>query len=376
MKPHATRSCRRLAVAAALAIAAPASLCRAADDPDELVRRSREHLEAGRLQDATEDLEHAAEARPEDAGLRLALARVLFLRNDLRGARRAVDEALELDPGSGPAHELSGDLYDREGLLNKAVGEWETAAAAGGSHALAAKIDRARREMAAEEGMGRESGRHFIVLYERDVPQALVRGFFGFLDRAFDVLHDRLGEYPRGDITVILYSRDAFRDITRMPDWAGGAYDGKIRIPVGGLSDVEEAAGLPGILVHEMTHAFLHQMAPQGLPLWFNEGIATAFQGWDVAAARAWFAAHGDQAELLTTLDDVDRTLRGRGGSVTAGYAAARLAVADLEELRGFGAVRRIVAAVGEGRPFAEAFRDETRLEVGEFEERWAKGLR
>jgi hypothetical protein len=363
-------------VAAALLAIAAARPLGAVGDPDELVRRSHEHLQAGKLQEASAELEQAAQARPEDAGLRLMLARVLFLRNDLRGARRAVDEALELAPEDGPARELSGDLYDREGLLNQAVGDWEAAAAAGGSHALAAKIDRARREMAAEEGMARESGRHFVILHDREVPQALAQGFFGVLDRAFDVLHDRLGEYPRDDITVILYSRDAFRDITQLPDWAGGAYDGKIRIPVGGLTDVEEAAGLPGILVHEMTHAFLHRMAPQGLPLWFNEGIATAFQGWEAPAARAWLAAHPGEAELLTTLDDVDRTLRDRGGSVTAGYAAARLAVAEIEDLRGFAAVRRIVAGVGEGRPFAEVFREEMRLEVGEFEERWAKGLR
>jgi hypothetical protein len=159
-----------------------------------------------------------------------------------------------------------------------------------------------------------------------------------------------------------------------MPDWAAGAYDGKIRIPVGGLKTVQEAAGLLNVIVHEMTHAFLHRMAPLGLPLWFNEGIATAFQGWDAVKIRAWFAER--PPEGIATLGDVDRGLRGRGGSVEAAYAAARLAVADIEELRGFGAIRRIIAGVGEGRPFAEVFSDEMRLEPAEFEARWAKELR
>jgi tetratricopeptide (TPR) repeat protein len=331
------------------------------------------HLREGRLPASRECLEKAVDLQPAVAEYRLQLAAVLFRENNLREARREIDEALELDPASGPAHELSGDLYDREGLLNRAVGEWEQAAAAGGSHALATKIARGRREMDAEEGMRRESSRYFVILFDPEVPQSLVKDLFGMLDQAFNLLHDRLGEYPREEITVILYSRVAYRDITQMPDWAGGSNDGKIRIPVGGLKTIQEAAGLLGILVHEMAHAFLHRMAPQGLPLWFNEGIATTFQGWDPVKIRAWFTQH--PPEGLTTLSDVDRRLRGRGASVEAAYAAARLAGAEMEELRGFGAVRRIIGGVGQGRPFAEVFLEEMRLEVPEFEERWQKVL-
>ena len=38
------------------------------------------------------------------------------------------------------------------------------------------------------------------------------------LDEAFNVLHDKLGEYPREEIPVVLYSQMAFRDVTRAPD--------------------------------------------------------------------------------------------------------------------------------------------------------------
>ena len=35
-------------------------------------------------------------------------------------------------------------------------------------------------------------------------------------------------------ITVVLYSREQFRDITRSPQWAAGMFDGEIRVPVHG----------------------------------------------------------------------------------------------------------------------------------------------
>ncbi len=332
------------------------------------------HMHAGRLRQARESLEEAVAARPESAEYHLLLAQLLFREGEMRAARREIDEALDLAPDGPAARELSGDLYDREGQLNQAVAEWEAAAKAGGTPVLREKIARGRREMAAEEGMGREVSRFFIILYERDVPQSLVQGFLPLLDTAFNTLHDRLGEYPRDEIKVILYSRVAFKDITQAPDWSGGAYDGKIRIPVGGIKTVQESAGLLSILVHEMTHAFLYRMAPRGLPLWFNEGLATTFQGWNLEKIHTWFAAHPPDG--IATLDDVDRTLRGRGGDVNAGYAAARLAINDLEEVRGFGAVRRIIGGVGEGRPFGEVFQDEVRMDLAEFQERWQKGMR
>ncbi|MHB8834979.1 MAG: tetratricopeptide repeat protein [Candidatus Methylomirabilia bacterium] len=331
-------------------------------------------LQAGQLQQGREFLEKAVTAQPDSAEYHRLLAGVIFRGADTRAARREIDRALELAPDDAAARELSGDIYDREGQLNLAVGEWETAAKAGGSHALAGKIARGRREMAAEEGMERESSRYFIILYEREVPRELVQGFFKVLDEAFDALHDKLGEYPRDEITVILYAKSAFKNITQAPDWSGGLYDGKIRIPVGGLTTIEEAVGLQSVLVHEMTHAFIFRMAPTGLPLWFNEGLATTIQGWDPGKIHAYFSEH--PPDRLSSLADVDRTLGGRGGDVTAGYAAARLAIAEIEEMRGFAAVRRIIAGVGAGGAFAEVFRDEARVEISEFEDRWRGSLR
>jgi tetratricopeptide (TPR) repeat protein len=163
-------------------------------------------------------LENPVTTQPESAEYHLLLAEVIFKGADTRAARRELDRALELAPADAAARELSGDIYDREGQLNLAVGEWETAARPGGSHALAEKIARGRREMAAEEGMERESSRYFIILYERGVPREVVQGFFKVLDQAFDSLHDRLGEYPRDEITVILYARSAFKGI-QAADW-------------------------------------------------------------------------------------------------------------------------------------------------------------
>ena len=292
----------------------------------------------------------------------------------MRAARREIDRALELASENKVARELSGDIYAREGLLNLAVGEWETAAETGGFYALEEKIARGRREMAAEAGMERESSRYFNDPLREGGAAGTCPGFFQVSGPGFRQMHDRLGEYPKDGITVILYAKSAFKSVTLAPEWAGGLYDGKIRMPVGGLKTVEEAVGLLELLLHEMTHAFLHRMTPAGLPLWFNEGLATAAQGYEPEQLRAYFSKHPPAG--LSSLADVERALRGRGGDVTAAYLAACLAIFDLEEMRGLGAIRRIIAGVGAGGAFAEVFRDEARVEVAEFEDRWRRGLR
>lgn len=80
-----------------------------------------------------------------------------------------------------------------------------------------------------------------------------------------------LGAYPNDVLTVVLYSKEQFRDVTQSPAWAGGAFDGRIRVPVAGRVDEKD---LRRVLTHEFTHAVVHSLAPRGVPQWLNEGLA------------------------------------------------------------------------------------------------------
>lgn len=339
-----------------------------------LATQGQKDLTAGNFADARGRLERAIELAPAEAPYHLLLGVLCFRRGDLYEARLSVDRALELAPDLAEAHEVSGDLLYQEGSLERARAEWETAASAAGprGHSLRAKIDRAAREAEAEGGFGRDVSRHFTIQYDGPVPAEVARTALRLLEAAYDRLWSDFDRAPQHDIPVILYTRGLFDEITRSPGWVTGSYDGKIRVPVGGLRSREDAERLGPILSHELTHAFIRANVPARLPLWFEEGLAGHFQGLTPDAARATLLAAGG---AFPSLEEVSSALRG-GPRVGAAYAAAALAVAEMLRMDGFWLPKRTLEQMAAGKPFPEAFQIAAGIGLAEFEERWLQAQR
>jgi hypothetical protein len=301
------------------------------------------------------------------------LALVLFRQGDYYYARWAAKRALDLDRGHPQAHEVLGDVLYQDGNLDLAIPEWEAALERTPSRqAIQGKIDRARREMAVEEGFNRQVSRHFVLSSDGPIPREVTEAVLRSLEDAHYTLRRDLGVQPPGDITVVLYAGLVYHEVTGTPFWAGGSFDGKVRVPVGGIATEEEAGRLKPVLFHEMTHAFLRSMVPRGLPLWFEEGLAEHFEGAAPESARGWLAGHA--SARFATLAQVEAGLRG-AGDVGAAYTAAYLAVATVVDEAGFAAVRRLLEAMSTGVPFERALETEARLTIPELQERWRKAM-
>ena len=73
-----------------------------------------------------------------------------------------------------------------------------------------------------------------------DEEPGLAREVLGTLEDHYDVVRDTLNYTPPEPIGVILYTNQQFSDITRAPAWVGALNDGRIRIPVQGLTSVSD----------------------------------------------------------------------------------------------------------------------------------------
>ena len=113
------------------------------------------------------------------------------------------------------------------------------------------QLDAWRKEANLHSGFHRKLGNHFTVLFEGPAEADLADRAVAILEGAYRRIGTALSTYPTGRITVVLYTREQFRDITQSPDWAGGAFDGRIRVPVqGALANPRRIRARAGARVH------------------------------------------------------------------------------------------------------------------------------
>src|SRR5262249_48188098 len=101
---------------------------------------------------------------------------------------------------------------------------------------------------------------------------------------------------PSEKISAIFYTRDTFKDITNAPGWAGALNDGKLRVPIGGLSSVSDE--LAKTITHELTHSFVYFKARGKCPTWLNEGLAQMMEGKSAARYHSSFAKLAGEGKM------------------------------------------------------------------------------
>jgi hypothetical protein len=204
---------------------------------------------------------------------------------------------------------------------------------------------------------------HFTVLFEGPAEQRLAGAAIEALEAAYWRIGTTLLAYPASIITVVLYTDEQFRDITRSPTWAGGVYDGKIRVPMrDALNDPHQ---LEKVLAHEFTHALVKSLAHRGAPVWLDEGLAVVFESGDLT----WAERVVRQAPAVIPLTQLQNGfLSLPAEQVPLAYAESALAVQMLIERDGALSIALLLRDLAEGQDFAAAFEKRFHLSYGEFQ--------
>jgi hypothetical protein len=330
-----------------------------------LERAGWEALAAGRAHEAANAFREAIAGDPKNAELYLGAGAAALIERRDPDARAALEYALALDPKLSRARALLGQVLYRGGDLPGAIRLYETLITeVPGDKQAAATLDRWHREAALNDRLQQTVGSHFTVSFEGPEEAALADRALDALERAFWRVGGTIGTYPYAPIPVVLYSNEQFRDITRSPSWAAGAYDGTIRVPMrGALNDPEE---LDRVLAHEFTHALVREIAPHGVPTWLNEGLATAFESGDLE----WAAEPVPLDALASSFS------RFSGSQAQLAYAASALAVRQLIDEAGGPAVVNLLRDLGDGVGFEAAFTHRMQRTFGDFQAAFATGRR
>jgi tetratricopeptide (TPR) repeat protein len=222
---------------------------------------------------------------PDHPALLLGAGVAAHLLGRSQEATAPLRRALDLDPRLTPASILLGQIVYSDGRVADAIKIYEKALAHAPDHPqLTAKLKAWRADAAASTGFTERRFDRFRVMFQGHSDHALAARATEILDAAFWRIGRTLGTYPSEPVVVMLYTEQQFRDVTQAPTWAGGIYDGRIRVPAAGA--VQSPQLFERVLVHELAHAMIARIAPRGVPVWLHEGLAQYLEGDDVAAAR------------------------------------------------------------------------------------------
>jgi tetratricopeptide (TPR) repeat protein len=317
------------------------------------------------------DLDHAlADERtsliyaPQNPVLLMNVANLHLLRSEFKEGLVYVEQARRAAPDDPDVSNLAGWCYYKMNKIDKAVAEWQRSLALRDDPQVKAALDKATRDKVEEEKYKENESAHFALLYNGEAEPALAREVLRTLESHFSRIESELNFTPKDSIGVVLYTRQAFADITRAPGWVGALNDGRIRVPVQGLSGVNSE--LSRVLKHELTHSFIQQKTHGLAPTWLNEGLAQWMEGKrsdEYAAALVQIYADGHAAPL-SRLEGSWMTFP--TNTAVYAYAWGLANVEYIVQADGMQDVERILDRIGAGSPTEQALREVLHTNYGD----------
>ena len=196
-----------------------------------------------------------------------------FKQGQYADAASLLDQALGIAPQNADLYYLLGRAYYADGRMAEALDALTKSRELGGDTDVANLLEKVRREWLLEQEMGQEVRGHFQLSFiDGEQASDLAPAILETLEDAYTELGSALNYYPDVRVPVLLYTRRDFSSVTSSPDWAGAVYDGKIRLPLGGMQQMTDP--LAALLYHEYSHVLVRFLTNRQTPVWLNEGLA------------------------------------------------------------------------------------------------------
>jgi len=333
-------------------------------DPAALVQEGAKALDERRFGDALEAFTAATAIVPRDPSLCFGAGMAAFMLGRNADAQELFEKALTLNPRYRAASEWLGELHYRAGRLKEAVEVYETALKyAPGATEMEARLGEWKKETSLQSRFYEARGAHFSVRFEGPGDELLARRAVDRLEEQYWRIGQALTAYPPNPITVVLYTQQQFRDITRLPSWTAAAYDGRIHVPMRGA--LEQTEELDRVLGHEFVHAVVFMLGGRNVPMWLNEGLAAHLERGGAEEAERVLAA----TRARPALEQLHRSFTGLSGEdAQVAYALSAKAVRRMMELRSPAAVVTLLQDLARGAAFATAFHQHIGMRYEDFQ--------
>ena len=283
------------------------------------------------------------------------------------------ERAVRAAPDSPDALTVLGYVQFADDHTADAIRSWKHSLELRPDSTVQKYLAKAQRDATAEADYTQHESNHFILKYEgKQTSDALRSQLIATLESEYDDLVRQLGIAPRNSILVVLYTEQSFFDVTQAPSWSGAVFDGKLRIPINGVTSVTPE--LARVLKHELTHSFISQLANGRCPQWLNEGIAQAMEPKQLSHGKLLADLFRTQREIpLNALEG--SFMNFSSVQATVAYEESLAAVQYISDTYGMSDLQRVLERLGQGSSTEAALRATIHSDYGQLEAETGKYL-
>ena len=328
----------------------------------------------GNIAQAKQHFDNALRFQPDNSTILIYYAAVLVRSGNASQAVSYAQRAVRAAPESPDAQTMLGYALFASDHTKEAITVWKHSLELRPDPAVQQFLTRAQREQNVESEFSQGESQHFTLHYEgKQTSEGLRSQILAALESDYDDLVRDLGTPPHDNILVTLYTEQAFFDVTHAPSWSGAMNDGKLRIPISGLTSM--TSELAHVLKHELAHSFITQLSASRCPPWLHEGIAQYLEpkslGGDGHQLALLFQAQKDIP--LNALEG--SFLQFSGGQAYLAYAESLAAVSFIVDSYGISDVQRILQRISQGTSTEAALRATIHSDYGQLESDLARYL-
>ncbi len=335
----------------------------------------KHEYERGDSESARQYFDHALSYAPQNDTILTNYAVVLIQLGRAADAVPFAERATRAAADSADAWGVLGFALYSLDRLPQAIAAWKKSLALRPNASVQAHLERAQREVAAEAEFTETDTGHFTIRYEGSTTApALRQQVQASLENSYDDLVRDLGILPKQNIAVLLYTNKAFFDVTEAPSWISALNDGKLRIPVQGLTGVTPELGR--VLKHELAHSFINQVARGRCPQWLNEGLAQVVEPKQLGSSRGRQLAELFRTGRQIPLSSLEKSFMGFSTIEALLAYDESLAAADyIRDMYGISELRRVLERIGEGASAESALRATVHSGYADLEEQVGRHL-
>jgi tetratricopeptide (TPR) repeat protein len=321
----------------------------------------------GNIAQARQYFENALRYQADNSTILIYYAAVLVRTGNASQAVTYAQRAVRSAPESPDAHTMLGYAQFASDHTKEAIVSWKRSLELRPDSAVQRFLSKAEREQNAESEFSQGESVHFTLHYEgHQTSETLRAQILQALESDYDDLVRDLGNPPRDNILVTLYTEQAFFDVTHAPTWSGAMNDGKLRIPISGLSSL--TSELAHVLKHELAHSFIAQLSGGRCPPWLHEGIAQYLEPRNLSGeGRQLAQLFKSQRNIpLNVLEG--SFLQFSGAQAYVAYGESLAAVSYINDSYGMSDIQRILQRISQGSSTEAALRATIHSDYGQLQ--------